>query len=252
MSEHREYTLPTPPDSENETMNETPNKFRSMRTILKHKVASSRQVENDLSDLVENNIPFQVNDALKSDMNSSTDELLSEIKEPLEVEENLQNAVVDDVKTLAMILKMVLNSTDSLDRYSLVISPDIKNILAQLMEHDTYFDNYELALKEIIKDGKIDANDVPRIMILLSDLYVRLRTMNVEFDENTCGHIIKLIFNVALNEGLIKINEDELKLIECVYNIVETSVSLMKVGNNPKKTRSGLFDCICKPFFGGK
>ena len=251
MSEHTEYTLPTPPDSENETMNETPNKFRSIRTILKHNVSPPRQVENDISDLVENNIPFHVHDALKSDINSSTYELLSEMKEPLEPQENLQNAVIDDVKTLAMILKMVLNSTDSLDKYSLVISSDIKNILAQLLEHDTYFDDYEFALNEIIKDGKIDANDVPRIMILLSDLYVRLRIMNVEFDENTCGHIIKLIFNIALNEGLIKINDDELKLIQCIYNIVETSVSLMKVGKNPKK-RSGLFDCICIPLFGRK
>ena len=239
MSEHREYTLPTPIDSEdekldNETMNET-----------------SEQVEKRISELVGNQIPFQVNDVLNTDMNGSTEELLSEMKEPMVSEENLQNAVVDDVKTLASILKMVLNSTDSLDKYSLVISPDIKNILAQLMEHDTYFDDYEFTLKEIIKDGKIDANDVPRIMILLSDLYVRLRIMNVEFDENTCGHIIKLIFNVALNEGLIKINDDELKLIHCVYNIVETSVRLMKVGK-PTTKRGGLFDCICIPLFGGK
>jgi hypothetical protein len=240
MSEHREYTLPTPIDSEdekldNETMNET-----------------SEQVEKTISDFVENNIPFQVNVALNSEMNGSTEELLSEMKEPMVSEENLQKAVVDDVKTLAMILKMVLNSSDSLDKYSLVISPDIKNILAQLLEHDTYFDDYEFALKEIIKDGKIDANDVPRIMILLSDLYVRLRTMNVDFDENTCGQILQVIFNIALKEGLIKINiDEELALLQCLYNIVETSIRLIKIGNNPIK-RSGLFDCLCKPFFGGK
>ena len=236
MSEHREYTLPTPIDSEDEKLD---NKTR---------IESSEQVEKRISELVENKIPFHVHDILIK----SPNELLDEMKEPLVKEEIAHDTALDDVRTLVKVLRMVLNHTDSLDKYSFVITPDIRIILDKLIEHDTYFDEFELVLKEIIKDGKIDAKDVPRIMILLSDLYVRSQIMNVPFDENTCGYILKIIFNIAVKEGLIKINDDELALMKCVYNIIEMSVKLLQMGKESTPPRSGIFDCICIPLFGGK
>jgi hypothetical protein len=181
-----------------------------------------------------------------SDLTTHVDDLLDEVKDPLLLEET-----VDDVKTLAAILQIALLQSDGLDKYSVTITPDVKNILAQLMEQDKYFDEFETALNEIIKDGKIDARDVPRIMRLLADLYTRMRTMKIEFNENTCGDVLKMLFNIALKEGLIKINDEDMELMQCVYSIVDMSIRLMQTDTDPSK-RGGLLKCIKRTLFGKK
>ena len=155
------------------------------------------------------------------------------------------------MKTLAAILQIALLQSDGLDKYSVTITPDVKNILAQLMEQDKYFDEFETALNEIIKDGKIDARDVPRIMVLLADLYTRMRTMKIEFNENTCGDVLKMLFNIALKEDLIKINDEDMELMQCVYSIVDMSIRLMQTDTGASK-RGGLLKCIKRTLFGKK
>ena len=181
-----------------------------------------------------------------SDLTTHVDDLMDEVKEPLLTEET-----VDDVKTLAAILQIALLQSDGLDKYSVTITPEVKNILAQLMEHDKYFDEFENALNEIIKDGKIDARDVPRIMRLLADLYTRMRTMKIEFNENTCGDVLKMLFNIALKEGLININDEDMELMQCVYSIVDMSIRLMQTDTGASK-RGGLLKCIKRTLFGKK
>ena len=262
MSEHREFS-PVTPESEKKSLVELSNNtVQETNEVLE--MVSHDEIEKDvihteelLDEVKEPLLMEEIIDAVvmgsdEEEIKSNISELtahVDEVKEPLLTEEKIET--VDDVKTLAAILQIALLQSDGLDKYSVTITPDVKNILAQLMEHDKYFDEFETALNEIIKDGKIDARDVPRIMVLLADLYTRMRTMKIKFNENTCGDVLKMLFNIALKEDLIKINDEDMELMQCVYSIVDMSIRLMQTDTDPSK-RGGLLKCIKKTLFGKK
>lgn len=263
MSEHKEFAPVTPESEKNSLVELSNNTVQETNEVLE--MVSHDEIEKDvihteelLDEVKEPLLMEEIIDAVVmgsdeeeiksniSDLTTHVDDLLDEVKEPLLTEET-----VDDVKTLAAILQIALLQSDGLDKYSVTITPEVKNILAQLMEHDKYFDEFETALNEIVKDGKIDARDVPRIMVLLADLYTRMRTMKIDFNENTCGDVLKMLFNIALKEDLIKINDEDMELMQCVYSIVDMSIRLMQTDTEPSK-RGGLLKCIKRALFGKK
>lgn len=256
MSEHREFS-PVTPDSEKKSLVELSNNtVQETNEVLE--MVSHDEIEKDvihteelLDEVKEPLLMEEIIDAVV--MGSDEEEIKSNISDLTthvdEVKESLlMEETVDDVKTLAAILQIALLQSDGLDKYSVTITPEVKNILAQLMEHDKYFDEFENALNEIIKDGKIDARDVPRIMRLLADLYTRMRTMKIDFNENTCGDVLKMLFNIALKEDLIKINDEDMELMQCVYSIVDMSIRLMQTDTGASK-RGGLLKCIKRTLF---
>jgi len=156
-----------------------------------------------------------------------------------------------DVKTLTAILQNVLSKTDGLDKYSIQLTPEIKHIFNLLVADSKYFDDVEKSLKLIVQDDKIDAKDVPQIMILLTNLYSKLRGLRIEFNEKICGDILKFVFDVAMKDGLIKMNKADMELLTCVYSIIDMSIQLIQTDKFPKKV-VGILSCIYKSFFARK
>jgi len=156
-----------------------------------------------------------------------------------------------DVKTLTSILQNVLSKTDGLDKYSIQLTPEIKHIFNLLVADSKYFDDVEKSLKLIIQDDKIDAKDVPQIMILLTNLYSKLRGLRIKFNEKICGDILKFVFDVAMKDGLIKMNKDDMELLTCVYSIIDMSIQLIQTDKFPTKV-VGILSCIYRSFFARK
>jgi len=151
------------------------------------------------------------------------------------------NELRKDVNTLSQCISVLLTTTDVVDKYALVINGKTRSILDSLLENDKYFDIIEDLFKGIIKDDKIDANDVPLIMNLLVDLYVILKTKKLKFTLVDCGEVLKTIFTVLVKEKIIPINEQEMDLLRCLYNIIEMSVHLSQTNDDKKE---GLFACL--------
>jgi len=156
-----------------------------------------------------------------------------------------------DNKTLASILQNVLLKTDGLDKYSIQLTPEIKHIFNLLVTDSKYFDDVEKSLKLIIQDDKIDAKDVPQIMVLLTNLYSKLRGLRIEFNEKICGDMLKFVFDVAIKDGLIKMNKADMELLTCVYSIIDMSIQLIQTDKFPTKV-VGILSCIYKSFFARK
>ena len=156
-----------------------------------------------------------------------------------------------DVKTLTAILQNVLLKTDGLDKYSIQLTPEIKHIFNLLVADSKYFDDVEKSLKLIVQDDKIDAKDVPQIMVLLTNLYSKLRGLRIEFNEKICGDMLKFIFDVAMKDGLIKMNKADMELLTCVYSIIDMSIQLIQTDKFPTKV-VGILSCIYKSFFARK
>lgn len=163
----------------------------------------------------------------------------------MEIQTSSTVEVVEDVKTLAHLLSLLLSDKKGLERLGFTIPSEVKTVIQKLMEHDSYFDSVEKLMKEIVHDNKIDAKDVPKIMILLVDLHTLLKTNKIEFNEALCGDVIKFLFELALKEKLIPVGEEDLELLRCLFDIVDTSVKLLqtdKVG----KERKGIVHYIGK------
>ncbi len=159
-----------------------------------------------------------------------------------------EDEVRKDVKTLAHYISLLLNSVEISNKYSLLIDNKAKSILNTLLETDNYFDNVDALFKNIIKDNKIDADDVPSIMILLVELYTILKNKKIDFNKHSCGWIIKIIFTVAIKEGIIHITDKEHEIISSLYNIIQMSVQLSQMGDSDNKKKGGLFECLRKCF----
>ena len=177
------------------------------------------------------------------------EEIIEEVKEEI-IEEVKESDLVEDVTTLATLVSLILANKDTSSQ-SISISDDEKLVLMTILDIDGFLDEVETILKYIIHDNKIDANDVPKIMILTVKLYELLQETSFEFDVELCGSILKTLFQIAIKEKLIPINDEELELIKCLSQIVDTSVRLLATKTNDKK-KNGLLQCVIKFFNGCK
>ena len=147
-----------------------------------------------------------------------------------------ENAVLKDLTTLTSLVSLLVLQDDRMQKYNVTVSPKAKEILMRLLGINNYFDHVEKLMKEIVHDNKIDARDVPKIMILLTELYKILKDVkDIEFDEQLCGDVLKILFDIALKEQLIVIDEEDMELIISLYEIVDTSISLMQTDTSGKK-----------------
>ena len=110
------------------------------------------------------------------------------------------------------------------------------------MDNHTFFDEVEQNIKNIVLDDKINSNDVPQIISLISNLYKQIHKLKIKFNEKLCGDILKIVFEIAIKEKIIKIKYNDIDLLECVNNIIDTSISLMLIKNELKT--KGFLNCI--------
>lgn len=210
--------------------------------------------------------PLLSNTNLRLEIPTSSDVIApsinSPIPEPLALSENIENIIptqskkkffpdsddelVSDVKTLAQYVTLILTVTDVENKYSLTIDSKLNSILTTLLSTGTYFDKIEQTFKEIVQDNKVDANDVPKIMILLVELYTTLKDSKVAFNKELCGEVLKTVFTVIVKEKLIPVTDKETELLRCIYDIVESSVQLAQMSDSDNK--GGIFACLKKYF----
>ena len=160
-----------------------------------------------------------------------------------------EQSVVADIKPLAMIVELVVSEQETSS--GIDISPKVKEILEKLLGEAQYFDKVEEYLHAIIKDNKLDAKDVPIVMLLLTELYERLRGFSIkDISTETCGEVIKTIVEIAIKEKIVPVNEEDLALLSTIYNIVDTSIRLIQMRNQLDEgdvsgpRRGGLLECV--------
>ena len=264
MSEHKEFLPPSPVDSpkseeeilltkQNLELNELKLETNNLPTPPPAPTVS--KALEIVPETVKEVFSFDESQHLLEEVHES-EKLLNETQEELKnevlsVDNNEKNDVVQDLTQLATLVGLLLSQDDKMKKYNIPVSHDVKMILFELLNVDNYFDNVENIMKDIVHDDKIDAKDVPKIMLLLTELYKMLKNVkNIKFDEKLCGEVLKTLFNLAMKEGLITINKEDMELLKCLYEIVDTSISLMQTDTSGEK--KGLIYYIKKLFNGCK
>ena len=184
----------------------------------------------------------------EDNVSSLTDEVENAEMIPMLSNEEEVKDITDDVKTLAKLVELILLSQENNEKYQISISPEVQSILAKLMDHATCLDEVEKSLKEIIKDDKINANDVPQIMLLLTSIYDVVKDFKMSsITTKNCGDVLKVLVDIAIKEKLIVINDDTAIIIECLSNIIDSSILLMQLKDAMPEVR-GILKCIKELF----
>ena len=226
MSEHEEFLQPI---SNN-----------TSETLIDNEAASTNN-----STKLSIEIPTQVEEP-----DTQVEEPVTQVEEPdtMETIELLNNSTPNDMITLTKIITLILIKGDKYETYQQTISPEVQSILTKLMEHTECLDDVEKSLKPIIRDNKIDANDVPQIMMLLTSMYNSISQFKISsVTTKNCGDVLKFLVNIVIKEGLISINGDTNNLITCLFNIIDSSIQLMQMKDTMSEVR-GLFKCIKNMF----
>jgi len=146
-----------------------------------------------------------------------------------------------------IVQQMISNST--IANYQYNITPKTKEILIALVKQNNYLSRVETSLQQIIKDDKLDASDVPIIMLLLSDLYQCIQTLSIKDISTTmCGEIIKILVESAVLGKIITVSENDTVLISSIFGIIDTSIHLIQTKNILDETSEILEEvkgCLC-------
>ena len=160
-------------------------------------------------------------------------------------------AVAQDIKKLSFFMALLIETSDSeaVDKYNIRISKQMKKVIQALLlvrtgVNSTVFDNIEGIFREIIADSKIDAKDVPKVMLLIAELYQISHKTEFKFDEKACGDVLKIMFLVATKEKIIPVSDEDMQLLTCLYEIIDTSVRLTQAKDGDLASAPGLFSCM--------
>ena len=174
-----------------------------------------------------------------------------EQEEQQEIKEIEMEQLEQDVKTLGSIIQLVIATNSSLEKYKMSVSPKAKLILEKLLGEHKYFDKVQEYISAIIKDDKLDANDVPIVMLLLTELYGRLEGFSLEdVKSEDCASVLKIIFEIALREKIVPVSDENIEVISSIFNIIDTSVTLIQTRNNldegvpTEPSKRGLLYCL--------
>lgn len=228
--------------------------------------------ENIIVDEIPSEIPA---DEPKEELEEESNEEVPKEEEPTEEVQKVENTISEAVKTVEE-LEAVIDQFSKLIEFEpqepVVDKPEFENIFEMksllnlmiitsvrpemqqkyelnhemvkvisliLQEHSSFFNKIEDSFKKIVADNKIDADDVPELMSLFSNMYEVLSTLKLKKKtielSNVCGDIIKLVFNIMLTEKLLTFEGESVKnTTECFNALVDSSTSLIKLSKTMK------------------
>lgn len=152
-----------------------------------------------------------------------------------EIVEQVVNKVIE-IKSLLNLIIIIAARPDMQEKYGL--TQELTKILQSIVQSNaSFFFEIEESFKRIVKDNKIDSQDVPELMSIFSSVYELIFSLKFKISaietSNICGELIKLAFNVMLLEDLLIFDEKE--LTRKMFNaLVDSSISLMKLSKTVK------------------
>jgi hypothetical protein len=147
-------------------------------------------------------------------------------------------------KTLAKVVGAALLDNEIFEQYKLQVSPETKSVLTKLVKDVEFFEEMEQCMLDIIQDGKVDAKDVPQIMLLVTILYGKVKKFRLsKVTTKTCGDVAKTLVNLAIHENIVRFDGDNLILLTCIYDIIDSSIRLMQIKDAMPEVK-GIFQCV--------
>jgi hypothetical protein len=147
--------------------------------------------------------------------------------------EEIKNPSFSNLKPIfSELIKLTLSTSTFQDKYAIKLNPELILILNKIIHSNPeYFNKLEISFNQIIADQKIDFNDLPIIITLLSDLYKILYDHKINeivkgLSVEKCVTILKFCINIILKENIN--NEDtQISITNIIDNLIDVSSQLI-------------------------
>jgi hypothetical protein len=145
--------------------------------------------------------------------------------------------VLNFVELLGKILKnKIKNNT------GITLSEDVVLIVLKLLKTaPSYFNNVEKTFVKIVKDNKLDASELPNVIVLVQELYELIyKNKDTKLDSkkrgDVCASILKFLLHTLVEERIIKINEHQKTLfLSNTDKLIDSLIGLVKL---PKELKN--------------
>ena len=114
------------------------------------------------------------------------------------------------------------------------LSKEVVEIINKIIDKTpTLLSEIEKSVSEVIKDNKVDANDIPEFIVIVQILYERLHNLkDIVTDANkraeTCATILKFIIHTLVEERKITIEENKKSAFLSQFDkLIDSCVSLL-------------------------
>lgn len=109
----------------------------------------------------------------------------------------------------------------------------ISYLFDKLMLNDKFSKNLQTSITEVMKDGKIDTNDIPHIMLIITELINNTPSITITADE--LAELAKKLIAFIIKQTNITPSAEEQDIIN---KLVESSIKLILLQPKIKKALS--------------
>jgi hypothetical protein len=159
--------------------------------------------------------------------------ILTEIKE--DIKEKIQEKI-DEVITIQVPKNLIELVKEEIKQKTHILNKEYIDILNSLVSiSPNLLNDIEKAMFEIMKDGKIDSNDIPFLITIIQKLYefmfsLKIEKMSTEKRSAICAEVIKFIVHVLIKERRIKVDPSKQDAFLSQFNaLMDSCVSLLSL-----------------------
>jgi hypothetical protein len=140
----------------------------------------------------------------------------------------MSNPIIDLEIILFKFIQENINDSEFVK--SIKISPEAISIIKQIVKNQPeLIQDIVKHIKNILKDGKLDASDIPSIILLIKDV-INLNKVDLKLSRLNIIEFIKNVLIIVLESDVLKIkNKDEyIKMVISSVTLLESSIDVEK------------------------
>jgi len=190
----------------------------NLTTVIEETISVTESVSEPVTESVSEPVTESVSEPeiLKLEKPSELENvpLLYEVTSLTEIKEEIKEKI-DDVITIQISKNLIELVKEEVKQKTHILNKEYIDILNNLIiKSPNLLNDIEKAMIEIMKDGKIDSNDIPYLITIIQKLYefmfsLKIGKISTEKRAAICAEIIKFIVLVLIKERRIKVEPNK-------------------------------------------
>ena len=135
----------------------------------------------------------------------------------------------------------------------IAISKSASNMISSIASYSpAVLDDIKKSLLEVLKDGKIDSNDIPHLISIIQSLYELMCNLkDFQLDSQSrasiCAEVLKFISHFLILDDHLCVDQlNQFMFLNQIDTLIDSCVSLLSFSSAIKTEGSCLFPFLCK------
>ena len=155
----------------------------------------------------------------------------------------LENTILD-------LLKTYLRNEEGNFKVDLNINDEVIRVIHHIIDfYPDMFTNIEKSVVDIVKDGKINGNDIPHLLVIVKELYRLMYSskkikMNAKKYIDITASVLKCVIHILVLERKIHIEQDKQEeFLNQINILIDSCVDLLGYAKTINKNCFSCFSC---------